>query len=85
MIKSNQVHDSRHELGPCEDVKWKMAGGRMDRQTDGDGLLTNPVDVFPFPTPGTKVEKQWVGLIVLVAVTAARVSERVSWVNMILY
>ena len=50
----------------------------MDRQTDGDGLLTNPVDVFPFPTPGTKVEKQWVGLIVLVAVTAARVSERVS-------
>ena len=66
----------------CEEME---NGRRTDRQTDGDGLLTNPVDVFPFPTPGTKVEKQWVGLIVLVAVTAARVSERVSWVNMILY
>lgn len=59
--------------------------GRMDGRTDGDGLLTNPVDVFPFPTPGTKVEKQRVGLIVLVAVTAARESERVIWTNMILY
>jgi len=59
-----------------------MAGGRTDRQTDGDGLLTNPVDVFPFPTPGTMVEKQRVGLMVL---TAARESERVSWANMILY
>ena len=52
-------------------------GGRTDRQT-AIGLLTNPVDVFPFPTPGTKVEKQLVGLKVLVAVTATRVSERVS-------
>ena len=63
-----------------EMVKWSVDGQTVlvwyGMWYGMSRVLTNPVDVFPFPTPGITVDKQRGAVIALVA--AARESERVS-------